>query len=276
MRTKALSAAVSASLLLAAGAAQAGSIFVTGHDSDEHDNSQYMAAGLDYLLFGTASNAAGRAGKNIAYIQTDLGAPPSGIAAAGYAVTGFDSSNFAGAFTGFDAIMVGSGGGTADRNALFAAAASFTTYFNAGGAIYINTDEGFGQSWYDFVPSFGTAANNTISTSGAFNPTAAGLAIGLTDAIVDADVTHSFYRGVDTNTFTVFEVTDPAVFPANDANLPVAFGLRGGTIGGGGFQTCGQPGQPACPTPLPGILPLIGMGVMGLLGALGIRRKHRQ
>lgn len=43
------------------------------------------------------------------------------------------------------------------------------------------------------------------------------------------------------------------------------------TIGGKPFG-CGQPGQPACPTPEPETLPLLGLGLLGL--AFGLRRKH--
>lgn len=39
----------------------------------------------------------------------------------------------------------------------------------------------------------------------------------------------------------------------------------------GGLQICGQPGQPACPTPEPDVLPLLAIGLLGL--AATMRRK---
>ncbi|HQU15592.1 MAG: hypothetical protein B7Z66_10975 [Chromatiales bacterium 21-64-14] len=242
-----------------AGSAHAGAIFITGHDSDEHNNSAYMAAGLDFVNFGTASTAAGRSGKTVGYIGVNLGSSPSAITSAGYSASFFNpnAAGIAAALAGgFDTVMVGSGGFSSAQSALAGAAAQFATYFNAGGSLYVNTDQGFGQSWYDFVPSFGTTTNNTISTSGVFAPTTAGLGIGLTDPVVDADITHSFYDGVDTSLFTIFEVTDSPTF-GNNNGKPVAFGARSIGIGGGGF-TGGTPSVPE-----PATLVLMGIALLG-------------
>ncbi len=229
-----------------------------------------MAAGLDYLLFGSASNSTSRSGKTVAYIGTDLSSTPSGIGSAGYSTPSFFAATptgIASALTGgFDAVMVGSGGGSTDAANLAAAATAFATYFNGGGSLYINTDEGFGQTWYNFVPSFGTAVNNSISAVGVFAPTAAGSAIGLTDPIVDADITHSFYDGIDTSLFTVFEVTDSVSSFGTNNGKPVAFGLRAGTIGDGGFV--GGEGT----VPEPGPLLLVGAGLLGWAATRRMRR----
>ncbi|GEM_PF-5058227 len=249
----------------------AGNIFITGHDSDEHNNSAYMAAGLDYTLFGTASTAAARAGKSVAYIGVNRSSTPSGIASAGYSPTFFSATaaGIGGALSGgFDAVMVGSGSTPAAAANLASAASAFATYFNGGGSLYVNTDEGFGQSWYDFVPSFGTAVNNTISVSGVFAPTAAGLAIGLTDPVVDRDITHSFYDGIDTSLFTVFEVTDSLARFGADNGKPVAFGARNLGIGGGGFTGGGTPSVPE-----PATLVLIGVALLGWTAARRLRRR---
>lgn len=261
-KTKLLAAAIGAGLSLGA---HAGNIFITGHDSDEHSNGTYMAAGLDYLLFGTAQ--AGNRNKTVAFIDTFNGANPTTPLSGQYNVSVFsaDAAGINAALTGgFDAVMVGSGNsGTANTN-LLAATGLFTTYFNGGGSVFINTDEGFGQNWFNFVPSFGTTVANTISTSGIFTPTAAGLAIGLTQAIVDADITHNYFTGVDTSLFTVFELTDQ-----NNLGVPVgevvALGLRAGRISSGGFSS-------GTGVPEPATMGLMLLGFAGLAAA----RKRRQ
>lgn len=257
-----LTAVIGASLSMSA---QAGNIFITGHDSDEHSNGAYMSAGLDFLLFGSAQ--AGNRNKTVAHVDTFNNENVAAALGGNYAVTKF-SATTAGinsALTGgFDAVLVGSGASTSANTALLAAAGLFTTYFNGGGSIYINTDEGFGQNWFNFVPSFGTTVANTISVSGIFAPTAAGSVIGLTQAIVDADITHNFFTGVDTSLFTILEVTEQ-----NNSNVPagqtVALGLRAGVISSSGFGSSGNP------VPEPTTLALMGLGFGGL--ALARRRK---
>ena len=261
-KRKLLTVAICAGLSMSA---QAGNIFITGHDSDEHENGAYMSAGLDYLLFGTAQS--GNRNKTVAHINTDNGAGVSSALSGNYSVTTFsaDAAGINAALTGgFDAVLIGSGADSSSNTELLAASGLFTTYFNGGGSLYINTDEGFGQSWFNFVPSFGTTVANTISTQGIFVPTAAGLAIGLTDTIVDADVTHNFFTGVDTSLFTIFEVTDQ-----NNLGIPagqtVALGLRAGVISSSGFGSSGNP------IPEPATLALMGLGFAGLAAA----RKRR-
>jgi len=260
LKQKLLTVLVGASVSMGA---QAGNIFITGHDSDEHSNGAYMSAGLDFLLFGTAQ--AGNRGKNVAYIDTFGGGSASALTGS-YNVTNF-SATAAGinsALTGgFDAVLVGSGNSGSANTALLGATGLFTSYFNGGGSLYINTDEGFGQNWFNFVPSFGTTVANSISTSGIFAPTAQGAVIGLTQAIVDADITHNYFTGVS-SLFTIFEVTEQ-----NTSGVPVgqtvALGLRDGVISSSGFASSGNA------VPEPATLALMGLGFAGL--AMIRRRK---
>ena len=148
-----------------------------------------------------------------------------------------DPADFGAAFTGgYDIIMVGSGGDDERRDALFDLKAEFETFVNNGGGLFIHTDQGFGQSWYDFAPQFGTTQNNTIGDSGIFTVTPEGTAIGLTEGIVDADITHSFYTDLNP-VFTIFELTDENDFDV-PVGLPVAFGARGITIHDGQIGNC--------------------------------------
>jgi hypothetical protein len=170
---------------------------------------------------------------------------------AAWASTAFDGT--------FDILMVGSGldavsasGSTSLNNE----AANFASFFNSGGGIFVLTDEGRGQTFYNFIPSFGSTTNNTISAVGAFSATAAGNAIGLTEPIVDADITHSYYTGVNTSLFTVFETF-------NNTGDPVAIGLRGGAIVDGGFQNVPEPAA------------ILVWSVLGLCTVVGIRFRSR-
>lgn len=236
----------------------AGAIFITGHDSDEHTNVDYMSAGLDYLAFGSAAALqTDRNSFSVALLNDGSYDRSTELDADGWDSTyfdvtnvGWDSSVFASTngVNDFNMIMVGSGSAQNFLNELLSNTANFATFFNNGGGIFVNTDEGYGQGWYNFIPSFGATQNNNISTSGAFTATAAGNAIGLTEAIVDADITHSYYTGVDTNLFTVFETY-------NGTGDPVAIGLREASIIDGGFSTS---------VPEPASLVLLALSLMGL------------
>jgi RHS repeat-associated protein len=221
------------------GALTGGSLFVTGHDSDDHSNGAYQRAGLDFVTFGqtasTPDEVAARAQVKVGFLGNSDGSS-RGAAASGYTNRTFidlDNANWADtAFDGtFEILIIGSGGdfvNSTGSTRLNAEAARFADYFNAGGGIYVNTDAGgtsIGQNFYSFLPTFG-ATRAALGGTGVYTATPEGLLIGLTEPVVDSDPTHTEYQNVDTTIFRVFETH-------NQTGDAVAIGLFGGFIGGG-------------------------------------------
>jgi hypothetical protein len=161
--------------------------------------------------------------------------------ALGAAVSGYTNRTFIdldnavwgdAAFGGdFDILIIGTGGDYVFGNgsaALNAEADRFAEFFNSGGGIYVNTDQAsIGQSFYNFLPTFG-ATQAALGGSGVYSVTPEGLTIGLTESIVDRDITHTEYKDVDTDIFQIFETH-------NQSGDAVAIGLFEGFIGGGGI-----------------------------------------
>ncbi|OUR73295.1 hypothetical protein A9Q78_04005, partial [Methylophaga sp. 41_12_T18] len=218
-----------------------GAIFVTGHDSDEHSNIDYINSGLDYLLFGQASTIGERTGKTVAVLGDGSSTGfVSGLESDGWTVTYYVDGHpdITDAFNA-DIVLVESGNDSSLNTQLIALTDNFADYINNGGALYIHTDEGGGQSWYNFVPSFGDTINASVGGTGVYAVTAAGSTIGLTEPIVDDDPTHSYYTGVDTSLFTIFEVADSESVFGEDNGAAVAFGARNIGIDDGGFIPTG-------------------------------------
>jgi len=76
----------------------------------------------------------------------------------------------------FDILVIGSGLDFVylrlDRAVLNSQAAAFATYFNTQVATFTCiTDQGIGQSFYNFLPTFG-ATQAAIGVAGQFSPTA--------------------------------------------------------------------------------------------------------
>lgn len=284
---------------LAGGNAQAGNIFLTGHDILLHDGGDgYDGIILDYLRGVGTTSVTAKADYSIAFVGTSgsgyAGMGDSGNTSGNFAslgngaainldgtLTGYGSATFYDAQTadwgsvlGADALVIlsytGCGGCTltsAGSAAVNAQAAAIALAFNAGMDIWGLAGDGL-ASYYDFLPP-GVAVTGPSIGGSNFTATAAGVALGITPAMTDGDATHNRFTGFDPS-FTIFETRNP-----DDLSEIVSIGLQGGTITDGGIDTCGVPGAPACPAPEPG--GMAGLSILGLgMAMLGISRRRRQ
>lgn len=213
-----------------------GRVFITGHDADFHRNVEFISAGLNYLTLGHSPSGAELpicAGARIAFLGNN---PPPALAFARYPSATFidlDNANWETlAFEGlhYDILIVGtfdyyvSGTGS---TALNQRRSRFDEYFNKGGGIFAMSEFGHGPTYYDFLPAFGTAMERNIGgVSGRFTATPPGLAIGLTEDIVDRDLTHTEFLDLS-DVFQVFETF-------NDDNQAISIGANA-AIEDGGF-----------------------------------------
>ena len=260
---------------VATGAANAGNIIITGHDTDDHNASTFMNWAITALLNSGTNVAANipttsQTGPKIGYIG-NVSASLSSYLGNYDNFQFYDldvtsgGSDWKNAFTdNNDVLVIGSGldfvnsTGSARLNA---EAAAFTTYFNNDGNLFVNTEQGLGATYYDFIPNFGTTNNASLpgcssenGSGNCMNVTAEGTARDHTiGQIVNANITHNRFNNVD----PVFEVLSIYVNSGGtgtgDAITIAAFDA---TINeGGGFETN---------VPEPGTLAVFGLGLLGL------------
>lgn len=262
-----LSAAIIASLAFAA-TANAGPVFLTGHDPDFHSQpsaglgGNLLRTGLSYVTGGTYN--AGPASKFLWVEATpaDLGGIPgghlygvNGLASIGLTqgvnfdavdATGFLSANL----SNYTAIGVASTFGgmltSAELSALILRSASISAFVNAGGGLFASAEcypcganlAGSAANLFGFVPVTVTS----IGANGPFNATAFGQSLGLTNADLN-DPTH--------NSFGLVGGLNIVDTDSNGNATTLAGNVR---IGNGGFT----------PVPEPATLALMGAGLLGL------------
>jgi hypothetical protein len=262
-----------AAVLATSAPASAGSIIITGHDTDDHNASTFMNWALTALLNGgngTTLPSSPVTGPRIAYLGNGSANLSSYFGFYdNFAFYDLDNVNWVNVFTESNAvIVVGSGFdfvSAAGSAAMNGQAAAFATYFNAGGHLFVNTEQGLGQSFYGFIPSFGGTLANSLpgcfsetGTGTCMNVTAQGTTRGHTlGQIVNADITHTRFTTVSPS----FEVLSTYVNNGGaGTGSAITIGLFNASIDNGNFT----------PVPEPTTLTLIGSAL-----AMAWRRRRR-
>lgn len=267
-----------------AGAANAGDIYLTGHDVLLHGGQNgYDAVILDYLrggteksdysisVVGTANTGSGSfsgGGDNLPWLG-HAGSISLGGTLAGYSSATFydaetlasDEGSRVSAFSA-DALIIMSHtscGGcsltTAGSAALNSLASDIAVAFNDGMDIWGNSGASL-ESYYEFLPASAAASGTSIGGSSGFTATDEGLAIGIESNMINGHPTHNRFPSF-APVFTVMETR-------GDERISIA--LRDGTITDGDIVT----GPPTVTVPDGGSSLLLLMG--GVVGLLGLRR----
>ena len=130
----------------------------------------------------------------------------------------------------------------------------FSNYFNNAGNLFVNSHNGVGASFYNFLPAIGNVSASNLTTcsseSGSgtcMSPSAAGSASGLLIGdVVNANITHNQFE------------SDP-IFTSLETYVPtgksITIGLFEAKIQGGDFTT----------VPEPTTVAIFSLGLMGLV-----------
>lgn len=270
-------------LVASAAPAQAGDIYLTGHDVLLHGGQ----AGYDGVIMEWLRGSDAAAGYDVAVVGSQVGSasftggpgrPVGVIPSTGTALALSGTLSTYGSATYYNTatadwtsvlskdlliILSYTGCGGCDLSAAGSAAVNshasdIATAFNAGMDIWGISGDGL-STYYDFLPSGAAASGTSIGGSTGFVATTPGTGIGIVSSMINGYPTHNRFTTFDSD-FTVFETR-----PLSTATEVISIGIRDATIGGGGIST-----SATVPVPAPFLL-----GGLGLLG-LGIGRRIRR
>jgi hypothetical protein len=249
--------------------AQAGSLFLTGHDIDNHFN----ADGYDVTILKYLTGKTDLSSVKVSYLGSSGYATPTQGAVTSYTVSTMTDAQWATALQA-DVLEIGSGNraiSVADVAKITTRKSQIVNFFNAGGNIWGNTSDSI-LGYYDaFLPPALISTTAPQSASDGFYATTAGTGIGITNIQVNGDPTHNSFTNIP-SAFTVFEKLslsgNPAVQSINDPIISI--GLKDGTITNGGGTGGGVIITP--PTAAPEPFTIVGT-LLG--GAAAFRMKKR-
>jgi hypothetical protein len=273
MRATRLLAIIGAGILLLSTSlspAEAGNIYITGHDPDFHAQAQVsgqtqLRVGLDFVTGGTFDDGL----QKFLWVESRL-APPGGflLGEAGLGSIGltlgvnYDRANAAELaavdFSTYSAIVVASSFGgmltKAEINALIARKEDIKTFVNAGGGVFamsecfptssfcLSNNVDASTALFGFLP----VSVTSVDTAAPYKVTAFGASLGLTDADVSDCCTHNSFG----------EIAGLTIVDTDNNGVPTT--LAGNVrIADGGFV-------PSVPAPASLLLLAIGVVAAGL------------
>ena len=276
---KLLSASVIATVL-SIGAAQAGSIVLTGHDDDYHqsaDASAQVASALAFIRGGsTLPVLTFDSGSELTSLLTSLGISYTNVNpdnAANVTDALFNPALYSAFAVASQSSCGGCDNSPAGVNNIAAHSAAIASFFNAGGGI-LGLAAAQDPTGYAYVPE---SATNAGGTPNAYNhyQTTAGAALGIT--AVNGDATHNFFSTPGTaGLASGFQVVEEERDPDGSGGLtvtPLTVAFSNGVIGPGGTLTGGGgDGGSGTAVPEPAALGLLGSALAGLAM---LRRQRR-